>query len=185
MSDGVGMRSHQSLFFARKKNKADATSWTQPGSLDCSECIDHQSGIASVIESACTQFPRIEMRTEYYEFARLFAAAYLGNDVARSDRSANAVGNRQISTKLLPRSQQARDAVGVLARDQHCGNRTNLALQRIRVPIQQVMRTRGLKSDGQSLGLPGAKNNAGSPQVFGEQVIPFRHFVRVYEQQRS
>src|ERR1700686_2904755 len=159
MSDGVGVRSDQTFLFARKKNKADAASRPQACGLDGAKRIDHQSRIASVIERPCTQFPRIEMCAKNYELVRFFAAAYLGNHVARSNRSAHAIGNCEVSAKLLSRSQQARHAIRILARYQHRRNGTNFALQRIRVAIEQVMRARGLKSEGQSLGLPGTKNN--------------------------
>lgn len=47
------------------------------------------------------------------------------------------------------------------------------------------MRARGLNRDGQGVGLHGTKNNARSPEILGEQIVPRGHFVGVHQQQSA
>ncbi len=50
------------------------------------------------------------------------------------------------------------------------------------VAVEQVVAARGLKRDCQSVALDGAIDDAGSLQIFGEEVIPGVHLFRVNEQ---
>ena len=57
MGDGVGMRSDHAFFFSREKDEADGAPRTHAGSLDGAQSIDHQRGIAAVVERAGAQVP--------------------------------------------------------------------------------------------------------------------------------
>ena len=75
MVEGIGAGAEQSLFFAGEKNEADRASRLHARSLDGSQRIDDQRGVAAVVERARAQFPRIEVRTQDHELVRLLAAS--------------------------------------------------------------------------------------------------------------
>jgi len=79
----------------------------------------------------------------------------------------------------LAGGQQARYAPRILARNQHHGEAVDFAVACVGVAVEQVVGTRGLKRDRQGVGLDRTIDDAGSLQIFGEEVIPGVHLFGV------
>src|SRR5438270_577051 len=57
MMEGVGTGAEQSFFFAGEKYEANRSPGRHPGGFDGAQRINHQGGIAAVIESSSSEFP--------------------------------------------------------------------------------------------------------------------------------
>src|SRR5208337_346969 len=93
MCRGIGPGPDLSLLFARKQDEAYGSAWLQPRGLDRTQRVNHQRGVAAVVERACSQFPGIQVRAQHHELVRLLVAANFRYYVPRLNGTANFVGN--------------------------------------------------------------------------------------------
>src|SRR5205807_3372580 len=77
----VGVRADQSLFLAGKENEANAATGLEARGFNGAQGVDDEGGVASVVEGAGAQVPRIEMSAHNHELAGLVAAFDLRNHV--------------------------------------------------------------------------------------------------------
>src|SRR5579862_2107683 len=155
------------------------------GSFDGAESIDNQRGVTAIIERSGSEFPGIEMSAENDKLVGLFAATQFGGDIGGLNGTADMVGNREIGIELLTGGDQSGNTASVFPRQQHHREAINFAGQRVGVAIQEVVRARGLKGDGQGFRLNRTIDDGWSAQILGEKVLPGFHFLGVDEENRD
>ena len=122
-----------------------------PVGFDRAQRVNHQRGVAAVIERAGAQFPGIQMRAENDEFVGLFAAFDFRDHVGGLDRATELIGDAQIGPHRMPGGQQASDSLSIFPRHQNLRNAIDFSRKRIGVPVENVVLARS--DEGYSLGL--------------------------------
>src|SRR4030081_1588334 len=92
----VGSGAKQSLFLPGEKNKSDRTLRPQTRSFDGAQRINYECRVASVVERAGAEFPRVQMSAENNKLVGLLRSFAFRNDIGGLDRTTDLIGNRKI-----------------------------------------------------------------------------------------
>ena len=155
----------------------------QARSFDRPQRVDHQSGVASVIERARAQFPRIQMRSQDHELVGLLASAKFRDDIRRRNRTANLVRDRRgRPTPDVPKPRACQCARRLRAPRRSweaCQSRRPHALVwRYRMSCSRV----AMNAIALALPFTAASMTGGGLHVLVEEVIPFLEHIGVNEQ---
>src|SRR4030088_2326403 len=96
MRKRVGPGAKQSLFLPGEENKSDRTLRPQTRSFDSAQRIDYERRVASVVERAGAEFPRVQMSAENNKLVGLLRTFDFRNDIGGLDRATDLIGNRKI-----------------------------------------------------------------------------------------
>src|SRR5882757_2397662 len=163
----------QALLFAAEEHETNGAPRNQSGGLDRARGLDHQSGVAAIVQRASAQVPGIEMRAENDCFIGHFAAANFSYYIFLFRRTADFVGHAEAHTHFAGVGGYcSRQPHGIFARDHCLGNPLQCSVASVGVAIEQEVLACTHPENRGSASLYGALDYAWGLRVLAKEIGP-------------
>ncbi len=129
----------QSLLFAGPEHEAQRPPRPHTGSDDGPGGVNHQRGVAAIVERSGAQVPGIQMCAQQNNFLGALPSPDLGDNVALFDRSTDAVRQLEPHPHTPSGGLQACHALCILARHERLRQSIHLSQEIVDVAVEQLV----------------------------------------------
>ncbi len=127
MMKRICVGAEQSLLLTGEENEPNRSLRSDSRRLDCPQRINNQSGVASIVQSSRTQFPRIEVRPRMTNSSGFLAAPEFRDNVGSFDCAADLIRNRKIGPHQIARRKESCNTFAIFPGNNHHRQTVDLA----------------------------------------------------------
>src|ERR1700735_3341379 len=153
--------------------------------MDDARCVNHHRIVATIVERASPQFPRVEVCAQHHELVWLLATANFTHHICRLYRAGDMIRHVETHANALPGREEAGHALRILARYYCLRNRFNLSALRYCVPVEQQIRPRGHPEYSRGARLLRIVDDSGIDFILTSEIFPTGKHLRMNQHDRG